>query len=228
MAPIPKDTFNGMIIGASRLAGGVYSQVAPFNSYDEDPVGLRTSISLLAPGQDVELSTFGDGESMDDDGTSFAAPHVTGTVALLQQFAVAKNGTAGWDEDHTKRHEVMKAVLMNSADKIIDNGTFVMPGHSEPEPRGTFLGMERTVLDYGSAHDGVNPKNWLQSEAYLDNDPESEFTYGYLPLDDQMGAGHLNAKRALQQFAPGEFESDASPVATIGWDYGHTTGLAAC
>lgn len=46
-----------------------------------------------------------------------------------------------------------------------------------------------------------------------------------------MGAGQLNAKRALQQFAPGEFElmPDVGPdqittVPTIGCDYGHTTG----
>ena len=51
-------------------------------------------------------------------GTSFAAPHVTGTIALLQQYAVgnfAANANA-------RRHEVMKAVIMNSADKIKDTG----------------------------------------------------------------------------------------------------------
>jgi hypothetical protein len=39
-----------------------------------------------------------------------------------------------------------------------------------------------------------------------------------------MGAGHLNAKRAVQQFAPGEHDSDGAQVPIIGWDYGHTTG----
>ena len=40
-----------------------------------------------------------------------------------------------------------------------------------------------------------------------------------------MGAGHLNAKRALQQFAPGESDltSGTATVPTIGWDYGSTS-----
>ena len=61
----------------------------------------------------------------------------------------------------------MKAVLMNSADKI----------------QGT-LGMSRTLVDTGG-------NNWLTSEAYLDNqlainNPDN----GKIPLDNQMGTGH--------------------------------------
>jgi len=39
--------------------------------------------------------------------------------------------------------------------------------------------------------------------------------------------GHLNAKRALQQFAAGEYEEfgvNGETVPVIGWDYGTTTG----
>ena len=39
-----------------------------------------------------------------------------------------------------------------------------------------------------------------------------------------MGAGHLNAKRALQQFLPGEFDFEDGDVPSIGWDYGATSG----
>ena len=116
----------------------------------------------------------------------------------------------------------MKAVLMNSADKIIDNGTVTIPGDTFPAPVGTFLGMERTVEDRELNDDGLNRRNWLESEAYGD-DPFSDAAF--IPLDDQMGAGHLNANRAVQQFAPGEFESDSAPVPAIGWDYGHTLGI---
>jgi hypothetical protein len=72
------------------------------------------------------------------------------------------------------------------------------------------------VLDQNGLH-------WLQSEAY-DDDTQSGAS-GFLPLDDQMGAGHLNASRALQQFRNGEFDSDGADVPPIGWDYGHTTGV---
>jgi hypothetical protein len=63
-------------------------------------------------------------------GTSFAAPQVTATVALLQEFgdlAVRRTllerklglSQSHWSLD-SRRHEVMKAVLMNSTDKIKD------------------------------------------------------------------------------------------------------------
>jgi len=50
-----------------------------------------------------------------------------------------------------------------------------------------------------------------------------------IPLDEEMGVGHLNAKRSLQQFAAGEQESNGTnglplpvgDVPVIGWDYGY-------
>jgi len=53
------------------------------------------------------------GEYVLRSGTSYAAPHATGVVALLQEYARA-NGLGA----DSRRHEVMKAVLMNSADKV--------------------------------------------------------------------------------------------------------------
>lgn len=41
-------------------------------------------------------------------------------------------------------------------------------------------------------------------------------------MDDQFGVGHLNARRALTQFAAGEHEEGMAPVPLIGWDYGVT------
>jgi hypothetical protein len=50
--------------------------------------------------------------------------------------------------------------------------------------------------------------------------------FGLLPLDEQMGAGQLDAKRAIQQFAPGEFNNTGTAtVPAIGWDYGHTNAI---
>jgi hypothetical protein len=174
--PAPKDNYNGMTIGRSaKAADGVYRRVSPNNNYSQDAFGDRTSIALIAPGDDLELATLNDANRITNGGTSYATPHVTGTVALLQQNA----STA-----HQRRHEVMKAVLMNSTDKI----------------KG-IMGMERTVLK----RDG---STWFGSEA--DTDPT-------ISLDMEMGTGHLNASRALQQFQADEF--DPGSVPPIGWDY---------
>jgi hypothetical protein len=180
MLPIPKDNLNGMTIARSSKVDGVYRQVSPANTFDEDIEGDWTSISLLAPGDDVEVTGLGNVHERLS-GSSLAAPHVTGTVALLQQYGDGRITAAvpRWDAD-ARRHEVMKAVLLNSADKIKDDGMTVVNGN--PVPIGGFLGMERTVID-------KNAMNWLQSEAY---DLSLEGDAGFIPLDDQMGAGHLN------------------------------------
>jgi hypothetical protein len=214
MIPIPTDNYNGMTIAYSERVGAVWSQVGAMNTHDEDAQGDRTSVAIIAPGDGFEMTNIGSVPTMVPHplGTSFATPHVTGTVALMQQFSVNRFNMPGWDAD-ARRHEVMKAVLMNSADKIIDDGSFTVPGDMNPSPPGTFLGMQRTVIDQQA-------NDWFSSEAYDDDFKVG----GLLPLDDQMGAGHLNATRAFQQFSNGEFDSDAAEVPLIGWDYGHTSG----
>ena len=125
---------------------------------------------------------------------------------------------------NARRHEVMKAVLMNSADKIKDDGNFVHNGSAIPQ--GRLLGMDRTVLK----QDGTS--TWFDSEAYYDVEEDELDTD--TPLDEQMGTGHLNAKRALQQFLPGEhdfngtdgFAPPVGDVPLIGWDYGTIAGAS--
>ncbi|MCH7750805.1 MAG: S8 family serine peptidase [Planctomycetes bacterium] len=201
--PIPSDNFNGITVAFSMngAVGFPYRQVDLDNRFNLDAAGSRTSIDLIAPGRNVLVAARGGVTTSVPSGTSFAAPHVTGTVALLQEFAVQ---TAAADPNwgpNAHRHEVMKAVLMNSADKLKDDGTIIA--------EGKLLGMEKTILD-------TSGNNWIASDAFSDD---------LIPLDDEMGTGQLNAKRALQQFLPGEFDSDTglNSVPTIGWDYGHTS-----
>ncbi|MGK7883405.1 MAG: S8 family serine peptidase [Crocosphaera sp.] len=195
--PVPTDNYNGVDVAYSQILGNVFRQLNPGNTFNEDAEGARRSIDLVAPGTDIIMPTLGGGFASSS-GTSFAAPHVTGTVALLQQFGDAQiaAGKEHWDTD-ARRHEVMKAVLMNSVDKVQDTGD------------GKLLGMEKTILD-------TNGLNWLQSDAA---------TSKFIPLDEQLGTGQLNANRGLKQFRPGEWDSFGSAlVPLIGWDYGVTLG----
>jgi subtilisin family serine protease len=217
--PIPTDNYNGVNVAYSTLRDGVFSKV-DFANLSEQPIGTakkiggreintddRRSIGLLAPGSGFTLYDL-EGKVIKINGTSFAAPQVTGTLALLQEYGdrelrIASKTTKlssdplaplAVNSPHwglaARQHEVMKAVLLNSADKLQDIGN------------GLRLGMSRTVLTKTN-------QTWLESEAARNP---------LHPLDYQMGSGHLNAFRAYQQFQPGQWSPD-KPVPAIGWDY---------
>jgi hypothetical protein len=210
--PIPTDNYNAINTAYTTKRGGVFTKV-DFPNLSAAPLGIgrrliereinvggRRGINLVAPGSKISVYDL-TGKMVEVSGTSFAAPHITASVALLQEFGdralrgalegdrQLKSKQSNWSID-SRRHEVMKAVLLNSADKIKDNGD------------GLHLGMTRTVL-------GKDNSNWLESDAY--KDPK-------IPLDYQMGTGQLNAFRAYQQFSPGEWSPTAA-VPPIGWDY---------
>jgi len=205
--PIPTDNFNGLNVAFTRRDRGVFRKV-DFANLGNELAGVadrregrernlqgRRSIALVAPGSQMDLLN-PDGTTTQASGTSFASPHVTATIALLQEYgdrrlaeSQANPTVSKWSAD-SRRHEVMRAVLINSADKIEDPGD------------GLYLGMSRTVLNQQG-------KTWLDSEAYRNTS---------LPLDLQMGSGQLNAFRAYQQLSAGQ-QSPSQPVGAIGWDY---------
>ncbi|MGG6238845.1 S8 family serine peptidase [Nodosilinea sp. AN01ver1] len=199
--PIPTDNFNGINVAYSRQVNGEFNRIDSSNlgsepvlaarqgGTPETNVGPRRSISIVAPGSGIELID-PDGRVTTSSGSSFASPHVAGTIALMQQLVDRqfRAGAPHWPL--AGRHPmVMKAVLLNSADKIKDSGD------------GLRLGMTRTLLDNAG-------QSWLESDAY--QDPK-------IPLHKDLGTGHLNAYRAYQQLLPGAFGPEQA-VPAIGWN----------
>lgn len=179
----PTEDYNGITVAASQKDGLYYRKVAASSVFSDYP-NDRTMTDILAPGNDVLVESV-NGAAEPAGGTSIASPHVTGAAAILHQYA----DLATWNAN-AHRHEVIKSVLMNSADKL-----------------EYIHGSKRTIID-------KNGQNWLASEAY---------TNRTIPLDDQMGVGHLNVKNAVKQFSSGEQNSNGSAVVPkIGWDYGTT------
>lgn len=200
--PIPTDNYNAINVAFSSRRGGIFNKVDVSNlaglnqgvsgrlAGREFNIDGRRSVSIVAPGSNITMLN-PDGKVNKVTGTSFAAPHVTATVALLQEFGDRQLRTKqpNWSID-SRRQQVMKTVLLNSADKVQDSGD------------GLMLGMTRTIIDKQN-------QDWLSSDAY--KDPK-------IPLNAQMGTGHLNAFRAYQQFSAGQWQPK-TPIPAIGWDY---------
>jgi subtilisin family serine protease len=114
------------------------------------------------------------------DGTSFAAPHVTGAVALIQQEAQGST--------IAQRHEVIKAVLLNSADK-----------------------RSGAQSDMGKTIRRTDGRDWIQQY-----DNEGVTVREQHPMDLQLGTGALNVGRAQKQIASGRQGPGSVPL--MGWD----------
>jgi len=138
----PADSFNGIVVGAldvlDEKATGLTdpnrmpaAKVAPYSEFKPLANG-RNGVDLVAPGtniwsdlsSEVALSAFGiTGNSVvagAASGTSFAAPHVTGEAALLYGAHVSSlpDGVTDKGTRLSTDHKLIKAILMNSADKI--------------------------------------------------------------------------------------------------------------
>ncbi len=219
--PIPTDHYNGMTIASSKMVNDRgstrYSKIDFSNLSDTVPSlsssrrspesnsGNRRQIALAAPGHRITVRKL-NGQITTATGTSFATPHVTGTVALLQEWGdreLAKSCNRGrgcalpWTTD-ARRHEVMKAVLMNSADKLQDAGD------------GNLLGMSRTMMQ-------KNNQDWFTSKRFTSHNRPSDSASQLSPLNLEFGAGHLNASRAHRQFDGGQWKPGMVPP--IAWDY---------
>jgi len=138
----PADSFNGIVVGAldvvNENATGLtdpnrmpVARVAPYSAYKPLANG-RSGVDLVAPGTNIwsdiainvaqELWGITSNSTVAGvaSGTSFAAPHVTGEAALLYGAHVSTLPDGVTDKGTTLStdHKLIKALLINSADKI--------------------------------------------------------------------------------------------------------------
>jgi len=212
---------NGLTVGALGNPDGAGTQRRA--GYSDYQAGGRAKPDLVAPGGEVAP---GDGVDNDADasakhidqaGTSFAAPHVTGVVALLAEEGLTM-GT-GTDENRLAQ----RAIIMNSARKRHIN----TPDATESDVRdNAATGNEAADDDYLTAAGtirqkvGVIPKTDQWTPSAWDSPDGKKLTVTD-PLDDELGTGALDARRALIQHAGGEQKEKHFSLAgidPIGWN----------
>ncbi|HEX3601588.1 MAG TPA: S8 family serine peptidase [Lacipirellulaceae bacterium] len=155
--PSPASAYNNLTVAALGPDGGAYDLPSYFTNGGPDDyydstrgfvTGVRQVVDIAAPGENFASAYYGgqtggngpnvygpatdpaggpDWYSRNVNGTSFAAPTVAGGAALLYDAAYATMGS----NPNSRDSRVIKAVLMNSADKTKgwDNG-------QSPNPNG--------------------------------------------------------------------------------------------
>lgn len=188
-------SFNAISVGAldnvpnyDELAE--FSVTSPSDFYNpitqETIKNVRPAIDICAAGTNIAGAYYDASNPVTDDfyvasGTSFSAPIVAGTVALMASLSKELESredfsSAGWNAD-ARDSRVVKAVLMNSADKPKDwdNGQSVQDG-----------------VEFKIEFEGIQGAYSIQSF-----DGIIKTTQG---LDFNYGAGMLNAEKALDQY----------------------------
>lgn len=134
----PGNGYNTIVVGATAQGSGSYTGIASFSSRgpqryvgpDGTVNGARARVDIVAPGSGITLASYRGGEGgnpfrgfnstnpsptvyENQAGTSFAAPMVAGGATLLCDVGYDK-----FDGGTSVHANVIKAVLLNSADKL--------------------------------------------------------------------------------------------------------------
>jgi subtilisin family serine protease len=159
----PADAYNCIAVGATDWN---FDSVAWFSGHGPTS-DARSKPDVVAPGEDI-TSCNNNWESQNDfvnmDGTSMAAPHVSGEAALLLDY---KHGTIYTDS------KLIKAVILNSATKL--SGW----SHTWNYPLDNYQGAGQ--IDAYGAYETIGNVNKIALE-YFDSTSENE--YFTINIDD--------------------------------------------
>ncbi len=223
----PGNAYNLLTVGA---VGADFKTRAFYSDYvalddRQKMVDTRSLPHILAPGGEP-LKKLSNG-IIEEDGTSFAAPHVTGIAALLaERGGVAlKLGIPG-----NTNHLSYKAIILNSARKRLING----PENGHPNARDNdATKTESADKDYLTTVDGKpaiadhatagktaewSPTDWDRKEIV---GKAFKKLIVIKPLDDEQGTDVADAERAMLQHDGGKkspgAESKSVSVGKKGW-----------
>jgi hypothetical protein len=209
----PGDAFNVISVGA--VDGDLQARAA-YSSYwngldDGKDYDTRGKPDILALGGGDTDKQFSNGH-ITEAGTSFAAPLVTGTAALLAGQKDLALGIPG-----QSNHLAIKAIILNSARKRSING---------PENAIT------AARDNDASKNQPSDLNYLKADGTLASFPTTMKTAEWTPsqwaitpqgvfetralLDDEQGTGILDTTRALIQYQGGK--QGVGSVTSRGWN----------
>ena len=205
----PGTMFNGIVVGNADGNARRASSSYWVPGDDGTAPDLRGLPHILAPGSNI-----GDSHSTDS-GSSFAAPHVAGTAALLMENGLGLPGAA------SRNHQAIKSIILNSARKrsinTPENAVPFAEDHADTAAQTSDDDyLNGGVLRVGASPSSGDPTNgtaqWTPTKWSYDGTKFISFN----PLDDEQGTGLLDAERALIQMDGGEqFSGNVTP---IGWD----------
>lgn len=199
----PAGAYNGLTVGAFDEATQGRATISSFQL--ASCADCRAKPDLLAPG--IRVS---DGIAFGLDGTSFAAPHVAGTAAVLLE--VADDSIAPNEPSRL----FARAAIMNSARKRGVGGPGVgLTASFDLNANATVDSnyLNGSLDGYATAPSlttAWTPTAWTNAGGVFSTTA---------PLDEEQGAGLLDTQRAVVQTVAGR--QGPGGVGAIGWDLGN-------
>jgi hypothetical protein len=205
-------SYNSLAISSLQNKGGSYSVIANFPS--PTPDRTRSRVQLVAPGVEIPVAMFINNKADygEQKGNSIATALTSSAGVALVQY-IRHNAQAVQLE--AQKNYVLKAILINSADKLI--GQLPDPGGKNAMARNIFA--NGTWLNYGDVID-ERSKDAAVNKTRQEN-----------ALNFDFGAGGVNVARAVAQVKGGRLGVPANaPAGTLpgplGWDAGSVQGGA--